>query len=43
MNSICASGTTGSSRCVKTQHGMSYGQFHSAGSLPANSWSRTHS
>ena len=38
-----ASGTTGSCRCVKTQHGMSYGHLHSAGSLPANSWSRIHS
>jgi len=36
-------GTTGSCRCVKTQRGMSYGHFHSAGALPANSWSRIHS
>ena len=43
MNSISASGTTGKSRCVKTQHGMSYGHFHSEGSLPENSWSRIHS
>jgi len=28
---------------VKTQHGTSYGHFHSAGSVPANSWSKIHS
>jgi hypothetical protein len=43
VNSIRASGTTGSCRCVKTQHGMSYGHFHSAGSFSANSWPRIHS
>jgi hypothetical protein len=30
VSSISALGTTGSCRCVKTQHGRSYGHFHSA-------------
>jgi len=43
VNSIGAPDTTRSCLCVKTQHGISYGHFHSCGSLPPNSWSRIHS
>src|SRR5439155_13144820 len=43
VNSIRESGTAGSCRCVNTQHRMSYGHVHCAGSLPATSCSRIHS
>ena len=34
VNATGASGTTAGSRWVKTQHGISYGHFHSAGPCP---------
>jgi len=43
VNSIAAFGTTVSCRWVKTQQGISYGHFHSTGSLSANSCWRIHS